>query len=633
MMRWKYILLLLCCLAGGLPLQAQAAKKGRQQPDYLQQLEQARKLNTSNPEGAIKVLEGVIIGSRKAGDKASEAESYYLLGGIYENIHQPELALKRYQQAYYLLGAIARTPLRAQNYSRMGSLQLKLGQFAASEKSFNLCLSDTKDPELVGLCREGLAKLAVASGQPEQGLRMYDTLEHLYTRNNDSLSLSRIEAQRSQAYLTQQDREQARQSYDKSLNSIPRQNRVAEDYLPIQEAKQALEADNLSDSEQIELSLNTLQSQQAQQAPPEVLVDGQMQLASLYLEKGDLSEAGKYVEASKALLGGKVSPAKRAEVYKTASELSLKKGAYSQAAKEYQQYIAENEQVLHQKQQELARQAAILKNQSDIDLLIKDFALQETEKALLNNRIRIQQVTIASLALLLLAAAFSLYFIMKNVRARRRANQLLLLKSLRTQMNPHFLFNALNSVNHFISQNDERAANKFLADFARLMRLVLDHSQKDFISLEEELEVLELYLKLEHQRFQDKFDYTIDKDKDITYTGIEIPPMLLQPFVENAIWHGLRYKAGKGRLTVALKRVGEELVASITDDGIGRSRSLALKTRHQSQYQSTGLQNVHQRITALNQAYGKRYRLDITDASPGEEDCGTSATLYIPLNP
>ncbi len=630
-MAWKYIFLLLALCAAMQQASAQPGKKSRAQPTYLQNLSRARELSTSKPETAIKLLEEVIRGSRKAGDKSAEAESYYLLGAIYEGIRQPELALKRYQQANYLLEAGGQAPLRARNNYRMGLLQLKMDQFGASEQSFNRCLAESKDPELSGLCREGLARLAVAAGQPEQGLLLYDSLENFYAKTNDSLSLARIEAQRSKAYLSQKDREQARQAYDKSLNTIPSGNTDPRDYQAIQEAKQALEAENIPESEALELSLNTIQSQQARQAPAEVLVEGQMQLAALFLEKGELAEAEKYVEASKALLGEAVSPAKRAAVYKTASELSLKRGAYAQASREYQQYIAENERVFQEKQEELEQQAAILKSQSDIDLLIKDFALEETEKALLRNRIRGQQITIGLLGLLLLASGLSIYFIMKNVRARRRANQLLLIKSLRTQMNPHFLFNALNSVNHFISQNDERAANKFLADFARLMRLVLDHSQKDFISLEEELEVLELYLKLEHQRFQDKFDYAIEKGPGIMYGSIDIPPMLLQPFVENAIWHGLRYKTQKGHLSVALSLEGKELAVRITDDGIGRARSLALKTKHQSRYQSTGLQNVHQRIAALNQAYGKSYRLDISDARPGEEDCGTLAAIHIPL--
>ena len=109
-------------------------------------------------------------------------------------------------------------------------------------------------------------------------------------------------------------------------------------------------------------------------------------------------------------------------------------------------------------------------------------------------------------------------------------------------MNPHFIFNALNSVNGYIAKNDERKANRYLSDFSILMRAVLENSEKDFIPLNKEIELLQLYLKLEHSRFSDKFSYDIQIDSQVKITEFNIPPMLLQPYVENAIWHGLRYK-------------------------------------------------------------------------------------------
>ena len=115
------------------------------------------------------------------------------------------------------------------------------------------------------------------------------------------------------------------------------------------------------------------------------------------------------------------------------------------------------------------------------------------------------------------------------------------LKSLRAQMNPHFIFNSLNSVNSFISKNDDRSANKYLSQFSRLMRMVLENSKHDFVSLDSEIEILKLYLELEHLRFQDKFDYDFTIGGGVKKDEIEIPPMLIQPFIENSVWHGLRY--------------------------------------------------------------------------------------------
>ena len=117
-------------------------------------------------------------------------------------------------------------------------------------------------------------------------------------------------------------------------------------------------------------------------------------------------------------------------------------------------------------------------------------------------------------------------------------------------MNPHFVFNSLNSINNYIAQNDELAANKYLSAYSNLMRSTMENSNKDFISLSTELELLKRYLDLEQLRFSDKFSYTISVDENIDCDTIEIPNMLIQPQVENAIWHGLMQKVDRGKLAI-----------------------------------------------------------------------------------
>jgi len=198
-------------------------------------------------------------------------------------------------------------------------------------------------------------------------------------------------------------------------------------------------------------------------------------------------------------------------------------------------------------------------------------------------------------------------------------------------MNPHFIFNALTSINNFIAKQDDRSANKYLSDFSRLMRMVLQNSEKEFVSLEEEVELLTLYLKLEHARFGDQFDYAIDLNDDLELADVQIPPMLLQPFVENAIWHGLRYKATKGQLSISIKpSSGNSYIVRIEDNGIGRARSQALKTKHQSQYKSTGLENIDRRIDLINSLHDTAYQVTLQYAFPEADDCGTHVTVTLP---
>ena len=198
-------------------------------------------------------------------------------------------------------------------------------------------------------------------------------------------------------------------------------------------------------------------------------------------------------------------------------------------------------------------------------------------------------------------------------------------------MNPHFFFNSLNSINGFIATHDARAANKYLSDFSRLMRTVLDHSQQDIVSLATELEVVKLYVKLEHFRFGDKFDYELNVDPELNQDQLEIPPMLVQPYIENSIWHVLRYMQEKGFLRIDIKQQGQQLLVEIEDIGFGLAKSAEFKTRNQKTHQSTGLKNTAERVAIINELYQKSLTVDIIDAFPGEEDPGTKVTLKMNL--
>jgi LytS/YehU family sensor histidine kinase len=158
----------------------------------------------------------------------------------------------------------------------------------------------------------------------------------------------------------------------------------------------------------------------------------------------------------------------------------------------------------------------------------------------------------------------------------------------------------------------------------------MEHSSHDFVPLSAELQVLELYLSLEHFRFADKFEYTFEVDPNIQADQIEVPPMLIQPYIENAIWHGLRYKETPGVLRVAFRQDGDKLIGVVEDNGIGRKRSAELKTKNQRTHKSTGLKNTAQRVELINSLYGKGVSVSISDLEEEREDCGTRVEIVIP---
>lgn len=246
----------------------------------------------------------------------------------------------------------------------------------------------------------------------------------------------------------------------------------------------------------------------------------------------------------------------------------------------------------------------------------------EKEKALkdelISKKNTFNYLLMGSMVLLLLF--FGL--IVKALYSIKTKNKEIALQSLRREMNPHFIFNSLNSVNQFISQNKELEANKYLTSYSHLMRNMMENSNKDFISLSSEIEQLKKYLDLEHLRFQDKFDYEITVDENLDTETTFVPNMLIQPHLENAIWHGLRYRETKGLLQLRFGIKNNKISVVIDDDGIGLTKSAELKTRNQKVHQSRGLTNTKERISLLNELYKSNIAFSIT-----EKNSGTTGTL------
>jgi tetratricopeptide (TPR) repeat protein len=200
----------------------------------------------------------------------------------------------------------------------------------------------------------------------------------------------------------------------------------------------------------------------------------------------------------------------------------------------------------------------------------------------------------------------------------KKRNKQIALQSLRREMNPHFVFNSLNSVNHFIASNNELEANKYLSSYSNLMRRFMENSNNDFVTLSSEIDQLNKYLELEKLRFSDKFDYIIEVDEDLDADLVKIPNMIIQPNLENAIWHGLRYRESKGILKLIFAKAGSHTIVTIDDNGIGLAASASMKTKNQKLHESRGLTNVKERIKLLNDIYKSKISLQITEKSGDE---------------
>jgi LytS/YehU family sensor histidine kinase len=206
------------------------------------------------------------------------------------------------------------------------------------------------------------------------------------------------------------------------------------------------------------------------------------------------------------------------------------------------------------------------------------------------------------------------------------------MQALRAQMNPHFIFNCLNSINRFILKNESEAASDYLTKFSKLIRLILQNSQSKAVPLESELEALRLYMEMEMLRFEGQFTYNISLDPDLEVEDLEVPPLIIQPYVENAIWHGLMHKQDKGHLIVELHRENGTLYCQITDDGVGRKRAAELKSKSASKNKSLGMKITSHRLELINTLSDKDTTVEVIDLVDCSGDaCGTRVVLKIPV--
>jgi len=318
------------------------------------------------------------------------------------------------------------------------------------------------------------------------------------------------------------------------------------------------------------------------------------------------------------------------ETYKALSDYYSQINDFEKAYSNYVEYTAIKDTIFNR---DSRREISEMQTLYELDK-------KENEIEIQNLRIDKQQAqfyyTISGIALLLILAVllFNRYKMkQKHYRIElEKKNIDIEQRLLRTQMNPHFIFNSLNSINSFITDNNSDSAQAFLSKFARLMRYILENSRKTFVPVEDEVNTLQLNMELEQLRFDNKYDFEIIVDENIDTEFTFIPPMLIQPFIENAILHGLANKPSEGKIYVELKKNGELMHCIIEDNGIGREKAMELKEQSgKSKRQSLGMQVTKERLDILNEKTTEEVTfkiIDKTDSSGNPE--GTRVELRIP---
>jgi tetratricopeptide (TPR) repeat protein len=605
-------------------------------------LDSARLLANKAPMKAVEFINKAIEQCISSDDRENEAVAYLILGDIQQGIGQHDLAIENYKKSIKVLSLTRQKKLGKSSINNNATLFTAHRQAAVSfgalsnydnallyiNKCFNQFSLNVSQKELLEAKRV-LADIYLKQGETQKSRGVLNEVLPMEQSNKNTsgeiltqLALGKTHQKDGNENSAIEKYTTAKELSEKIKNSeltIQSNGLLASVYRSQKQVEKEVEARNFN------IALNTSSNNSTAN------VKENIEIGNAYLNVKNVDKAANYYDLNDAqtyktttinvqnglatmqssgtfsqqqqLFSASTDLEEGASAYKTLAEEYLKQKDVTKASIYFTKYadLQDSIKTIRKKEfdEAIALSTNIGKNQQRVDLLEKERELNEKsidilkqDKSLKEEQLDLKNYIIGSLSILVALMLIAVFFVIRSSREKKKVHQLLALKSLRGQMNPHFIFNALNSVNHYVSQNDERQANRYLSDFSRLMRLVMDSSKHDFISITDELEMLRLYMQLEHARFKDKFDYEITIAPEVEDGDFEIPPMLIQPYLENAVWHGLRYIDGKGMLKMEINKTSADLLISITDNGIGRAKSSELKTQNQKKQTSLGMQNI-----------------------------------------
>ena len=320
---------------------------------------------------------------------------------------------------------------------------------------------------------------------------------------------------------------------------------------------------------------------------------------------------------------------------KDLSEAEELLGSYKNALTSYKEYIAAKDSVFS-KENDKKIVRLTMEDEYQRKRLTDSLNTWRNEKTASLRLLRQRNNFYLSIAGILVVIAFVGFVIYNSYRRNKLHFQMKVseteMTALRAQMNPHFIFNALNSIHTYILDNNNKIASSYLLKFSALTRIILENSQHQFVHLADELRAMELYLSLEELRLGDRLDYEITTESDIDKENTLVPPLMLQPFIENAILHGLQSKESGGIIKINIRKDREMIRCTITDNGVGFTKTGEEKVRsHLNKKESLGMKLTEQRIAIINRMKKTNAYVEITNLADTGESSGVKVELVLPL--
>ena len=576
----------------------------------------------------------------KAGDKKRAADLLFNMGYIYFDIANYYEALKSHEAALKLYRELNSLQEQADALNSIGNSYMRLGAYPASLENYFKSLKiytqiNPKEPNSMVLTNIGnvyyhlsdyqkalqyhseAIKADEQTGNRENLAHDYDNIGNTYDEMKNQDKALEFYKKAFQIYTAENDQRNLaanlincaviytkQQQYDTSFSNLQKALQICESYTD--EYKMSTILDGIA---------------KIFMAAPDA-----------FLLKNSIPVSQRNATVNKYLGSSLVIAVKTGSLNKQATTLELMSNAYEQqgsfeeALYRYKQSVVLKDSALNDETKQTAtrqemqyafdKREAFTKAENDKKTLLATAEIKQQQT--------VKNAAIAGAAVLLSAAVCIFIFYKRKRDAEQQKQDAEFktevadteMKALRSQMNPHFIFNSLNSISDYISKSDIKSADYYLTKFAKLMRMILENSDQKEVSLTDDLKALELYIQLESLRMKNKFTYEINVDDDIDADNTMIPPLILQPFVENSIWHGISKKEGFGKIMIHIKKEGELLNCIVEDNGIGREQSAA-EAQLNTEKKSLGMKITKARIDIMNKIKKSKAGIELSDLAEG----------------
>ncbi|PRB01313.1 histidine kinase [Chryseobacterium sp. MYb7] len=573
---------------------------------------------TTNSSAAVEEVQVETKKLKKAMDNKNEpaqADSYYNIGETFFNGGNFAKSEEYYTKAKKLYEKLNDKPNIEKSTRRLAQSQEKQNKITPAISNYSMAAQASYSEKSKAVNSNDVARLS--SPTPELKAEAIQNNINLTKKENEQGDLAESYSQLADVNLRQKDVSSAEENlntaYKISKKEAPQQA------LAINQKLADLYVENKNFEKAIEAKKKVLKEDFVKENSQEK-VNQIQELADIYIKKNDPKEAVDLLKNAYGIALDKGHTLEAQRSVKKLDSLYAISGNVDASVQLYRDFLGKLPNLVS-KDRSLVDNKILEDTEQRISQL-------EKEKGLKDELLRKKNVFNYTLIGALILLTGLIIFIFRTLKKVQTKNKKIALQSLRREMNPHFIFNSLNSVNHFIATNNELEANQYLTKFSKLMRGVMENSTEDFIPFQQELDLLQNYLALEKTRFADKFDYEIEVDENLNMQNLQVPGMLLQPFLENAVWHGLRYRADKGFLKLSFEKNESHLKILIEDNGIGIEESKKQKTQHQKTREGRGMKNTLERIQLLNDLYKKDISCSVKDK---ENSSGVLVTIQINL--